>query len=332
MCLTEGNAYGKSIHGGIETLEVNLVDSLLPLCKAGTHRHRRREVAGIVRLGLSPRIKQEDVTLATFVDKTVIVKHLPLNGSDGRERKSVAVTASYLFNSGCHLRLVNARTYRTIGRKMHLGAQIHALLNQPDLFQILVVALRHYSLNESHTRTRRLSCRLNTKQLPQPHTVVAAIRGQEMHGLPFLARLVYIGLQLADTESGGTLLQSRHRARPHDIINGEFVAEDYLAVLINIDDCSKVGVVHPEEIQEGAVLTELIGVVSIIHADLCIAEEEQQAAAHIFLQSGTSLHVCVFTDLHSVMDFVHLGRWHSFTFLCLLICSSVSGKYSARRA
>ena len=190
---------------------------------------------------------------------------------------------------------MNAGSDGAVGCQMHLGAQVHGLFDESDLFERLVVALADDGFDERNARARRLCCWFHAEQFPQPDAMVATIGWQEMNGLAFAASLVEISFQLAhrsrvcDAELRSTLLQRGHRACPDDIIDRQLVAEDDDPVLVHVDDGGEVGVVHSDEIQERTVLTKLICVVGIVHAHFSIAEEQQQAAAHILLQAGTAL-------------------------------------------
>ena len=52
-----------------------------------------------MRLGLSARIEEEDITLLAAVDETVVVQHLSLHRSDGGEGEGVAMTAGDFFTA-----------------------------------------------------------------------------------------------------------------------------------------------------------------------------------------------------------------------------------------
>ena len=125
-----------------------------------------------------------------------------------------------------------------------------------------------------------------------------------MNVLTATACLVEIDLQfahgpgVADATNGSTLVKRRNGARPDDVVDGEFVAEDNLAVFIDIDDSGQAGIVEAEEVEERRVLAEAIGVVGIVHANFMIAKEEHEATAHVLLQTGAAPDIGFFFDLH----------------------------------
>ena len=64
------------------------------------------------------------------------------------------------------------------------------------------------------------------------------------------------------------------RAHPHDVVNGQLIAEDDFPVLVDVDDRSQPGIGQSEEIEERGVLSVGIGIVLIVHATLVVAQEE----------------------------------------------------------
>ena len=197
---------------------------------------------------------------------------------------------------------------------MHLCAQIDTLLYQSDFLLILVVTLVHDDLDERHRRFFLLGCRLHAQQFPQPYLVVAPVRRQEMNRLSFLSGFVDAVLQLAHREGLGNtcclrlLLQRGLSARPYDVIYCQFIAEHHCGVGINVDDSSQTGIVEAEVIKESTVLTETISVVSIVHAHLVIAEEEQQPATHVLAESRPAADICLLTYFHTCFLVVIIFR------------------------
>ena len=62
-------------------------------------------------------------------------------------------------------------------------------------------------------------------------------------------------------------------AHPDDIVDGEVVAEDNRLVRVEVDDGRDVGDGKSEEIEEIAVLTEVIGIVGIVHRGFMVAQK-----------------------------------------------------------
>ena len=134
-------------------------------------------------------------------------------------------------------------------------------------------------------------------------------------------------LRLLHAHEPGGLLQGRHRPGPDDIVDGKLVAEDDLLPVVDVDDGGEAGLVQAEEIQEGTVLAERILVVMIVHAHELVPEEQKDTVAHLLGEAGAAGHIGIFVKHQWVRL---LAFVHSFTNLCLEICWSVAGKYSAR--
>ena len=139
--------------------------------------------------------------------------------------------------------------------------------------------------------------------------MIAAVGRQEVNGLTLGPRLIEVDLQgihrtgVRDAVGGGTLVQGGHGAGPYDVVDGQFVAEDHLAVLVDIDERCEVRVIDAEEIEERAVLTEPIRIIGVVHAYLGIAEEEQQTTAEVFFQLCAAAQVGFFTEVHCLLIF-----------------------------
>jgi hypothetical protein len=80
------------------------------------------------------------------------------------------------------------------------------------------------------------------------------------------------------TASRSALGYRGQEAGPDDVIDCELGAEDDLTPIVEVDDCGEPRIVNAEEIEERAVLSEVVGVGRVIHWALVVAEEEQDAA------------------------------------------------------
>ncbi len=113
--------------------------------------------------------------------------------------------------------------------------------------------------------------------------MLVAVRGEVMNRLPLGARPVEIFLQivgresLGNTDSGSLLVDCGLIAHPHDIVGGEFVAEDYLAVIVDVYDRVEAGIGLVKEIHECGVLTIAVAVVGKVAGSFLVAEEKQDA-------------------------------------------------------
>ena len=116
------------------------------------------------------------------------------------------------------------------------------------------------------------------------------------HGLFDIILEAVQRLGLHDADAEGFLLQCRLSSHPYDVVNREFVAENDFLVVVDVDHGGQAGIIKAEEIQEGRILTEAVGVVGIVHSDFLVAKEEEDAAAYAFLQGITSLYVSFFRE------------------------------------
>ena len=83
----------------------------------------------------------------------------------------------------------------------------------------------------------------------------------------------------------------RLRAGPDDVGHREVVAEERLRVLVDVDQGRQPGQVDGEEVQERAVLPEVIRVGGVVHPDLVVAEEQDQAGADVLLEPAAAFAV-----------------------------------------
>ena len=192
----------------------------------------------------------------------------------------------------------------------------------------------HDGLDEGFVGPDGLRIRKYAQQVHQAQVMVAAIGRQEadvpalVHGLAQILLELFHRQGLFHAHQLGVVGQRRHGAGPHDIVDGKFVAKDDFIAGIGIDNGRQAREVQAPEIEEGAVLAELVLVALVVHAHLVVTQEQKDAAAHLFTKAGAAVKVCLFTKHQCVLLF---SLVHSFTNLCLDICWSVAGKYSLRR-
>jgi hypothetical protein len=89
-------------------------------------------------------------------------------------------------------------------------------------------------------------------------------------------------------------VNGRLNTHPHNVVDGQFVTEDYLLVRIDIDDGAQAGVVGVKVIKECGILTEGIAVVGIVHTHLVVSKEKQDTASYTLLKLGAALYICLF--------------------------------------
>ena len=122
-----------------------------------------------------------------------------------------------------------------------------------------------------------------------------------MDRLFLLLSLLQVALDLLErTYFGNTgsfrfLLEGRLDAHPDNGIDGQLIPKDDLPVVVDVDNGGQSGIRQAEEIEEGGILTEMIGVVGIIHATLVISQKQQQSGTDCLFQFRPTGDVCIFT-------------------------------------
>ena len=123
-----------------------------------------------------------------------------------------------------------------------------------------------------------------------------------MHFATLLLRFLDIFGQFVQRQCVGnthSLRQGGNRglvSHPDDIINGEVIAKDDGLVRIKVDNGGNVCDGKPEEIEKVAVLTEVIGVVRIVHRGLVVAQENGDAMLYGLREFLTSVLINGFFD------------------------------------
>ena len=108
---------------------------------------------------------------------------------------------------------------------------------------------------------------------------------------------------LGNTHARALLAERRLYALPDYVIDGKIIAEYDFPVFVYIDHSRERRVAETEEIKEGTVLTESIGIVKIVHRRFLVAEEKKKTLAHILLEAGTSCDIGFFCE-HFGIPFV----------------------------
>ena len=89
----------------------------------------------------------------------------------------------------------------------------------------------------------------------------------------------------------GLVRDGRLRAGPDDVGHREVVAEQRLRVLVDVDEGREPRQVDGEEVQERAVLPEVVRVGGVVHPDLVVAEEQDQAGPDVLLEPVATITV-----------------------------------------
>ena len=178
---------------------------------------------------------------------------------------------------------------------MHVHRAVHADLDLLHLFGRLVVAHVGHRHDEVH---RRLRTPAGEHQL-----VLCPVGGERVHLLPVLQGCRHVwfellsGTHVGDTRQSTHLALGRHVAHPDDVVDGQLVGEDDVAVVVNVDEGTHAGVVRSEVVEHRAVLPEGVTVVAVVHADFFVADEDKQAAPHPLLELGPAFDIGLFSEI-----------------------------------
>ena len=310
VCLSEWHSGCEGVDCCLEGLEVEVVDHGLLVGEAVAHGHRRAEVAGVVQWVFGSCVEQEYLSVLEGVHESVLMQGLSLHrGYCGECLIAVLAEASTL-HFGCYLCFGHAGAHGAVGGEVHVDTHVDSGLDVFYLLGGLVVAHVYDGFDHADRCLRGLFGRQDAQQLPQPHLVLAAVGGQEVHWLMLgqggFHHRVELGQWacLAYAHQLALLVQGGLISHPHYVVDGEFVAEYDFAVVVDIDYSSQTCPVATEEVVERAVLTEVISIVGIVHGCLAIAQEEQEATTHASLQFVAALNVSFFTKrFHDLMVF-----------------------------
>ena len=92
------------------------------------------------------------------------------------------------------------------------------------------------------------------------------------------------GACVFDADAGGQFLDAGQGAGPDDVVDVVVVGEDVVLAGLAVEHADEVLPLKAEEIEEGAVLTEPIGVVGIIARGFVVAGENDDAVADILAE------------------------------------------------
>ena len=169
---------------------------------------------------------------------------------------------------------------------MHVDRYVDSLFNLLDLLGALVVTLIDDGAYELHRGSCRLCGGCDTKKFLQPHLLLTTIWGEEVYCLSFCLCVLQVCCQLGHRHSLGDaytlalLLDGGLYAGPYNVVDGKFVTEDNLLVLVDVYDGCKTCIVRCEVVEECRILTEMIYVIKVVSAYFGVSEEKQKTAAY----------------------------------------------------
>ena len=96
----------------------------------------------------------------------MVVEHLSLYGGDGREGKGISLPTTGLLDDSSDLCLMDTGAHRAIGCQVHTGGHIHGIIQDTQLFLVLIDTLGNDRFDHLFRNLSRLLCRVEAEQLP----------------------------------------------------------------------------------------------------------------------------------------------------------------------
>ena len=264
----------------------DLVDLALLLRKLAAGRIGAGKVGGIVLIAFGTGV--DDHQLARFDDLVmqVVVQGLAVLGQDGRERDAPALGQGYAFHLADDLLFDDARNDAVARDGMHLVTEGAGVVDRGDF---------NLFLDQSH-RDDRLDQREGTavgraQQFHQFQRIVVAGRRKVMDRTAGGEGFLYIRFQRAirlrggDAHKGSFRRDGRLRAHPDDVPDLHIVRIDGLFAALDVEDCGVLGIIQPEIIKPGTILTPFVAVVLVLCRGFDVADEKDDS----FLALGSHL-------------------------------------------
>ena len=99
-----------------------------------------------------------------------------------------------------------------------------------------------------------------------------------------------------DTHAGSQLFDAGKRTCPNDIVYVVVVGKEVVLARVAVEHTNKVFALKAEEVEEGAVLTEPIGVVGVVAGGFVVALNDNNAVTYIFAQLFTTSDISFFFE------------------------------------
>ena len=87
-----------------------------------------------------------------------------------------------------------------------------------------------------------------------------------------------------------------HGAEPHDVVHVDVVADEVFPAVVDVNHSHESFALLAEEVEETAVLAELVGVGRIVGRSVVVAEEQHQPAPDLPSQPVAPGDVCLFVE------------------------------------
>ena len=231
--------------------------------------------------------------------------NLAVHGEDTLEADTAAVREGYAGDGTSYLLFGDARTAHLHSGGVHLIADGTGTLYLGDLFRALHHTLAHHGHDECQRCLLTLFGRMDTKEVHNLNLMVVAVRRKEVDGTTSVARILHQTLQafhrraLPHPALFGHIGHGIYGTKPNDVVQIDVVADEPFLARISIDHAHEALAVLAKEVEEGRVLTELVGVGRVVGRRVVVAEEQDESAPHVMAQRLAPSHVCFFCEQHN---------------------------------
>jgi len=286
-----GHARGDALDGGLLGREHDVVDGRLLGAELPAHGKRAGDVGGVAQGRLRPGVDQQEVSGAQHVGVAVVVQDLPVAAEDHGVGQGRAGGQHHAFEAAGQLLLARAGAGQAHGFQVHrAGYALHGQLHLGDLLGALARGHFHVGADERLGGVLADAVGADVEQGLQGQLLLAAVGRQEMHGPAQAERLAQhrgqgLGrVPVLDPGRGREVRHARLLAHPDHVVQAQVLAEEVRPAAGQLHHGREVGLVQAEEVAEGAVLAEGVGVGGIVHRGQAVAQEEGQAFAHLARQ------------------------------------------------
>ena len=227
----------------------------------------------------------------------VVVEGLAVNGGDHRKGDPAAGRHRDPLDLGGDLRLPHPRPRHPHGRGVHVHRGVDGLFDLDDFLVGLERALVDHRADEFDRGVLGKGGEGEAQQPREQNRVVGPVGRQEAHRpARGHGRLHDLGQRRPRPGVGhahpfGPFGDGGQVAHPHDVVDGQLVAEDDGRALVDVDHRRQVGLVETEVVEEGTVLPEGVAVVGVVHRALGVAREHQQTVVEPAGQNRAALFI-----------------------------------------
>ena len=254
-----------------------LVDGALAVGIVSADGNGTGDVATVVVGSLATGIHYEKASGGELVAVAVVVEYFAMGGHDDGEGEGPSGHLGCAFHKAGQFVFVAVAGGHLHGSYMHVVGGSDGTFDVFDLFGALDGTLFYASQDEFHGGIAAYSFFLDAEQGAELVEVVGTIGGEIVDFACFADGFDAEGLQVGeraavvDAYRSGLIGYGGHGAGPDDVVDVDIVGEEIVFAIVAVEHAYEVGMLKAEEIEEGAVLAESIGVVGVVEWGFVIA-------------------------------------------------------------